>query len=69
MTLLAPDIVQAILDGRHSCEISLAKLMQPVPVELGTPNVKLQRNVVSAKSSVTMRLPLWPSRSTSPRLS
>jgi hypothetical protein len=29
LTLLAPNIVEAILDGRHSCEMSLAKLMQP----------------------------------------
>ena len=28
LTLLAPDIVEAILDG-HSCEMSLAKIMQP----------------------------------------
>jgi hypothetical protein len=28
-TLLAPDFVEAILDGRHSCKMSLAKLMQP----------------------------------------
>ena len=27
MTLLAPDIVEAILDGRHTCDMSLAKLM------------------------------------------
>ena len=27
MTLLAPDIVEAILDGRHVSEISLTKLM------------------------------------------
>lgn len=31
MTLLSPAIVEAILDGRHSCEMSLAKLMQPFP--------------------------------------
>jgi hypothetical protein len=28
LTLLAPDIVEAILDG-HPCEMSLAKIMQP----------------------------------------
>jgi len=31
MTLLAPDVVEAILDGRRVSEMSLAKLMQPFP--------------------------------------
>jgi len=39
-----------------------------VRVELGTPNVKFLRNVGGARSSMTLRLPLWPSTSTSPRL-
>ena len=33
LTLLAPDIVEAILDGRQSAEITLAALMEPFPVE------------------------------------
>ena len=32
MTLLAPDIVEAILDGRQPAEMTLAVLMRPVPV-------------------------------------
>ena len=32
MTLLAPDIVEAILDGRQPVEMTLARLMRPVPV-------------------------------------
>jgi hypothetical protein len=31
LTLLAPVIVEAVLDGRYSSEFSLAKLMQPFP--------------------------------------
>jgi hypothetical protein len=32
LTLLAPDIVDAILDGRQSAEMTLAVLMKPFPV-------------------------------------
>ena len=33
LTLLAPSIVEAILDGRQGPEITLATLMKPFPVE------------------------------------
>jgi hypothetical protein len=33
LTLLAPDIVEAILDGRLAAEVTLAKLLQPLPLE------------------------------------
>ncbi|AXS40174.1 hypothetical protein [Breoghania sp. L-A4] len=33
LTLLAPDIVEAILDGRQGPEVTLARLLEPVPVE------------------------------------
>jgi hypothetical protein len=33
MTLLAPDIVEAILDGRHPEGLTLAMVMEPFPVE------------------------------------
>ena len=32
LTLLAPDIVEAILDGRQQAEMTLAVLMRPFPV-------------------------------------
>jgi hypothetical protein len=32
MTLLAPDIVESILDGRQPVEMTLALLMRPFPV-------------------------------------
>jgi len=32
MTLLAPDSVEAILDGRQLGEMTLARLMKPLPV-------------------------------------
>ena len=32
MTLLAPEIVEAILDGRQPAEMTLAMLMEPFPV-------------------------------------
>lgn len=33
LTLLAPDLVAAILDGRQGPEVTLAKLMEPFPAE------------------------------------
>ncbi len=33
LTLLAPDIVEAILDGRHAAELGLPKLMRSFPVD------------------------------------
>jgi len=33
LTLLAPDIVEAILDGRQEPEVTLARLLEPLPVE------------------------------------
>lgn len=33
LTLLSPDIVEAILDGKHGAEITLAWALQPFPVE------------------------------------
>jgi hypothetical protein len=32
LTLLAPDIVEAILDGRQPAKMTLAELMKPFPV-------------------------------------
>ncbi len=33
LTLLAPDIVETILDGRHGPEVTLARLRAPFPAE------------------------------------
>jgi hypothetical protein len=33
LTLLAPDIVEVILDGRQPVEMTVKELMQPLPVE------------------------------------
>ena len=38
MTLLAPDIVEAILDGRQPAEMTLAGLMAPFPVSWSMQN-------------------------------
>ena len=32
LTLLAPDIVQAIVDGTHNAELTLRRLLQPFPM-------------------------------------
>ena len=33
LTLLAPDIVEAILDGRQGPEVTLARVLEPFPLE------------------------------------
>ncbi len=33
LTLLAPDIIEMILDGRHPTDLTMAALMKPFPVE------------------------------------
>lgn len=33
LALLAPDPVEAILDGRHGGEVTLARLLDPFPVD------------------------------------
>ena len=38
LTLLAPDIVEAILDGRQPEDMTLPRLMQPFPVEWNRQN-------------------------------
>ena len=35
LTLLAPDIVEAILDGKQGPEVTLARLLEPFPGEWG----------------------------------
>ncbi len=42
LTLLAPNIVEAILDGRHPGGMTLAKLMEPFPVEWSAQASRLQ---------------------------
>jgi hypothetical protein len=43
LTLLAPDIVQAILDGRQAASMTLPGLMAPFPVEWGEQSEWCQR--------------------------
>ncbi len=38
LTLLVPDIVEAILNGRQPAEVTLAALMRPFEVEWGEQN-------------------------------
>jgi len=33
LTLLAPDIVEAILDGRQADRLTLPRMMQPFPID------------------------------------
>jgi hypothetical protein len=49
LTLLAPDIVQAILDGRQPVGLGLSDLLQPFPLEW-----ELQRAKLSSASEAQM---------------
>ena len=42
LTLLAPDIVEAILDGRHGPGVTLANLMQPFSEHWQNQNVAIR---------------------------
>jgi hypothetical protein len=44
LTLLAPTIVEAILDGRHPPERTIANLMEPFPLTWDQQPSALQRN-------------------------
>jgi hypothetical protein len=37
LTLLAPEIIEGILDGKQGPEVTLARLMEPFAVEWGSP--------------------------------
>jgi len=38
LTLLAPNFVEAVLDGRQGPELTLARLLEPFPVEWADQN-------------------------------
>lgn len=52
LTLLAPEIVEAILDGRQPAEVTLAMLLKPFPVEW-----KEQRLVLGIEPSADASAP------------
>jgi hypothetical protein len=41
LTLLAPDIVEAILDGRQPVELGLPRLMEPFPLSWSAQRIAL----------------------------
>jgi hypothetical protein len=47
LTLLAPDIVEAILDGKQPAELGLPRLMKPFPVDWAEQRRVLQRSEAS----------------------
>ena len=55
LTLLAPDIVEAILDGRQPADMTLAVLMRPFAVEWTEQrNMRLTRDEVVVQSRSSM---------------
>jgi hypothetical protein len=52
LTLLAPDIVEAILDGRNSRELTLANAMKPLPLHWDRQAHALQINPPRLRSSI-----------------
>lgn len=55
LTLLAPAIVEAILDGRQPEGMTLPGLMEPFPVEWG----HQQSEILACNSHLSMRSSLW----------
>ena len=53
MTLLAPDLVDAILDGRSAVEISLGALMRPFPAAWTRQEVHLARPLSRVQQSAS----------------
>ena len=51
LTLLAPEIVEAILDGRQPAELQLEDLLEGIPVEVG--------GAVPYASPIKRRPPAW----------
>jgi hypothetical protein len=43
LTLLAPDITEALLDGKHNCQFCLADLLRPIPVTWAEQQNKLAK--------------------------
>lgn len=46
LTLLAPEAVEAILDGRQGSEVTLARVMEPFPVEWNQHKFGSEREVL-----------------------
>ena len=42
LTLLAPDITEALLDGKHTCTIQLSDLLRPIPLVWGEQRDRLE---------------------------
>ena len=47
LTLLAPDIVEAILDGRQGPQVTLAPVLEPFPMEWGEQRRRLSTHAVA----------------------
>jgi hypothetical protein len=43
LTLLAPDIVEAVLNGRQPAQVTLAGLTEPFPVEWDSQHLSLEK--------------------------
>ena len=56
LTLLAPDIVEAILGGRQPAKITLAGLMRRFPVEWKAQRAEFLRSKIKPFSSIARRL-------------
>ena len=52
LALLAPDIVEAILDGRQGPDVTLARMLAPFPVEWA-----LQRPLISSPTRTGLSRP------------
>jgi hypothetical protein len=51
LTLLAPDITEALLDGRYTCQVCLSDLFRPIPLIWAE-----QRDIVGVKERRAQRI-------------
>lgn len=59
LTLLAPDIVEAILDGRQRPEVTLPRLLEPVPVEWSHNHQACLLGALDAHTRCTLGCTAW----------
>jgi len=55
LTLLAPDIVEAILDGTQGPEVTLARVLEPFPVEWAEQNSNKKQDTILGQAHATKR--------------
>jgi hypothetical protein len=62
LTLLAPDIVEAVLNGRQPAQVTLAGLTEPFPVEWDSQHLSLEKSLSNGEHDLSPSRPRRPRR-------